>query len=117
MKFDVPRDNIIYTLTGETIIRSAKPVQLQNLYDFATFKNWMETYVIPELQTQDTYKDHPFIRSLEAVAQENRHTGKIDRYYRLPLNMMTIDDSVKTQHIYENLLKDFDDISNMTFDN
>ena len=115
LKFDVPKDNIIYTTVGQESVRSIKTVAMKNLYDFATFKNWMETYVIPELQTQSPFKDHIFINSLELVAQENRRTGKIDRYYRLPLNMMTIEDSVKTERVYENLLNDFDSISNMTF--
>lgn len=116
LKFEIPRDGIRYTPTGQEMMHSTKSVTITDLYDFATFKNWMETYVIPELQTMDAFKDHLFIRSLEVVSQENKRTGKVDRYYRLPLNMMTIEDSVKTQRVYENLLNDFDAISNMTFD-
>lgn len=115
LSITLPADNIQYESSIPQVLHSAKTIKLDNLYDFATFKNWMETYVIPELQSRPEYQDKSFIQSLEVVAQENRRTGKIERFYRLPLNMMTIDDSVKTQHIYENLLNSFDEISDMTF--
>ena len=91
--------------TSNTILR------INSLYDFASFKHLMETRIIPDLQKNTRYKDNSFIMSLEYGVTQNKKTHKWQRSYRLPINMMTIDDSIVTTNLYANYLNAFDKIA------
>ena len=76
----------------------------------------MEHTLIPDLQQDPEFKDNFFVKSLEYVSDKNKITKRVEHYYRLPINMMTIEDSVKTQAIYDGYLRAFDDIQHKTKD-
>lgn len=116
--YPLSKDSILYSVTSDTN-RTEAPIPSQTLkdqYDFATFKYWMEHTLIPHLQEDPNFKDNYFIKSLEYVSDENKVTKQIEHYYRLPINMMSIEDSVKTQSIYDGYLRAFDEIQFKTVD-
>lgn len=107
------------TKSLDTLKRPDKKL-LNTLYNQASFKRLMEKHIIPDLQKDDRFngKGDPkernsFIMSLEYNVSKDRTTKKLNRFYRLPLNMMTIDDSTTTIRLYEKFLKDFNKISNV----
>ena len=122
LKFNIPEGSRFYTsVNGSAENRSlSKPLDLSNLYNVATFKKWVEEVVVPNLQQNPKYngeqgEQNEFIMSLELAAVKNKKTGKLSKYYKLPLNMMSIDDSVLTQRLYENYLSDFNAIANVNY--
>ena len=119
LKFNIPEGSRYYTSINSSTenMDLNKPLDLSNLYNIATFKRWVEEIVIPNLQQNSKYNGekgnvNEFIMSLELSAIKNKKTGKLVKYYKLPLNMMSIDDSVLTQRLYENYLSDFNSIAN-----
>jgi hypothetical protein len=74
----------------------------------------METVIIPRLQADPRYNGtregtvpNTFIMSLEYAVSRDKKTKKLNKYYRLPINMMTVGDSVVTTNLYEQYLRDF----------
>ena len=61
------------------------------------------------------YRTNAFISSLSRSSNDNRLTGEQQSFYKLPLNMMTIDQNTADKAIYENILKGFNDIANDSF--
>ena len=116
-RYLLSKDSILYSVTSDTT-RAESPVVkgLKDQHDFATFKYWMEHTLIPNLQQDPEFKDNFFIKSLEYVSDENKVTKRVEHHYRLPINMMTIEDSVKTQAIYDGYLRAFDEIQHKTKD-
>lgn len=89
-------------------------IPLNSIHGMATFKHLVENYIIPMMKNDDRFKDNYFIRSLSKSIIEDKKTGEVREFYRLPLQMMNIDASPKTMMIYENILQAFDEISNAT---
>ena len=96
-------------------------VKLDSLYGLASFKSYMENYVIPTLKYRaklnnkdNIYFNNSFINALSYSVVDNNEKTK--SYYKLPLNMMTIDDSTETKETYENILSGFNDIAKTTFE-
>lgn len=87
---------------------------LNSTHGMATFKHIVENYIIPMLKSDPKFKDNYFIRSLSKSIMEDKRTGEVREFYRLPLQMMSIDASPKTMMIYENILQAFDELSNTT---
>lgn len=116
-KYLLSTGNKLYSVSSDTD-KAEGPVQkgLKDQHDFATFKYWMEHTLIPNLQEDPEFKSNFFIKSLEYVSDENRITKRVEHHYRLPINMMTIEDSVKTQAIYDGYLRAFDEIQHKTKD-
>lgn len=124
LSITIPAGNIKYEANGtSSVVNAAITHPIKNIEDFATFKNWMETFVIPFLQSDikpfqedpnKSFSNNYFISSLELIAVKDKKTNKVSQFYRMPLNMMQIDGSVKTIQIYDNLLKSFDEISSKT---
>ena len=115
-KYMLSKDSVLYSVASENRTEAPSIQGLKNPYDFATFKYWMEHTLIPDLQQDPEFKDNFFIKSLEYVSDKNKITKRVEHYYRLPINMMTIEDSVKTQAIYDGYLRAFDDIQYKTKD-
>lgn len=121
--FKVPTNYKVYRNTEKAeTITGPEVIQLSDLYGMATFKLFMENVVIPNLQQMNRFNGvnegsttNSFIMSLEYGVAQNKKTHKWNKFYRLPLNMMTIGDSVLTTRIYEQYLRDFDLMSNDTF--
>lgn len=84
---------------------------LNSTHGMATFKRIVEQHIIPMLKSDPRFKDNYFIRSLSKSIIEDKRTGEVREFYRLPLQMMSIDASPKTMMIYENILQAFDEIS------
>ncbi len=100
--------------TKPTQVSKSTKVKLENLYDLATFKNWMENYVIPALK--DRYgKDNAFISRLSKIEEEDSVTGRTRSYYKLPLNMLAIDTTMSHKLLYEDCLRGFNDIARHKF--
>lgn len=99
-----------------------KPIKLNNLYNLATFKRYMEMHVIPTLQRLNKYNGadntpiNSFIMSLEYSKAFDKRTKKWRRFYKLPINMMGVGDSVVTTRLHEQFLTDFTAIANETFE-
>jgi hypothetical protein len=87
---------------------------LNSTHGMATFKHIVENYIIPMLKSDPKFKDNYFIRSLSKSIMEDKRTGEVREFYRLPLQMMSIDASPKTMMIYEHILQAFDELSNTT---
>jgi hypothetical protein len=98
-------------------------VPMNDIYGLATFKNLMDNYIIPELLKQDNefeedpekrtlFSNNDFIKMLSYSVATNKKTKSVKTYYKLPLNMMQIDASQKTQLIYERALEGFNKIAN-----
>lgn len=116
-RYLLSKDSVLYSVTSDTARAEAPVVKgLKDQHDFATFKYWMEHTLIPNLQQDPEFKDNFFIKSLEYVSDENKITKRVEHHYRLPINMMTIEDSVKTQAIYDAYLRAFDEIQHKTKD-
>ena len=105
-----------------TINTSRKPIKLNDLYNLATFKHYMEMHVIPTLQRLNKYNgadDTPinsFIMALEYSKAFDKRSKKWRRFYKLPINMMGVGDSVVTTRLHEQFLSDFTSIANETFE-
>lgn len=99
--------------TPEETTRS-EPVKIESLYDLATFKNWMENYVIPALKERYG-DDNFFIHTLSKVAEEDINTHETRSYYKMPLNMLALDTTIKHKLTYERCLRAFNAIANDTF--
>lgn len=105
-----------YDETGkeQTHVGPRKSLSLNNVSGMASFKHLMDENIIPYLKNHTDFKDNYFIRSLLPTIIEDKRTGSIKEFYRLPLQMMNIDASPKTMVIYEKILQSFDEISNTT---
>ena len=118
--FKIPTFRGVYTDLANLKPNTApETIKLNNLYNIATFKHFMENTVIPKLQAKDEFngakgkgKVNSFIMSLEYGVNQNKKTHKWNKFYRLPLNMMTIGDSVLTTRVYEQYLRDFMEVAN-----
>lgn len=114
--FKVPTNiGVYHNIKEATINSSPETVRLNDLYGMATFKRYMERVIIPRLQQMESLQNNSFIMSLEYAKRQDKKTHKWNRFYRLPLNMMTIGDSVLTTRIYEQYLRDFNNISEVEF--
>lgn len=97
---DRPKTSVEYT-----------PIKFDTLYGLASFKSYMETYLIPLLK--EKYNGNPFVDSLIYTEREFRD-GSIKTQYRLPLNMLTIDFNTSTKEEYNQILNGFNELSNTT---
>lgn len=64
----------------------------------------MENHLIPYLKINKNFKNNEFIKQLVIGSKNGQN------FYRLPYNMMYIGSSRRTQAMYENALKGFNDI-------
>ena len=103
------------TTEGKPAIKSNR-ITLKTLYDLASFKSYMENYVIPALKEDVNYRNNSFIINLSRSETEDRITKKDKSYYKLPLNMMTIDESSDSKDRYESILAGFNQIAKNTFE-
>jgi hypothetical protein len=116
LTISVPIGEIYYdeTNTPQSNNGQVDNLPLNSINGMATFKHIVEKYIIPMLKSDPRFKDNYFIRSLSKSIIEDKRTGEVREFYRLPLQMMSIDASPKTMMIYENILQAFDEISNTT---
>jgi hypothetical protein len=75
------------TLTEEPLSQGLR-ITLGSSSSNATFKKWMESVVIPYLQTESGYKDNLFIRSLRSITKNNTSSGNEITVKGLPINMI-----------------------------
>ena len=114
---------IYNNITTPTTNEIRTPIKINNLYSIATFKRYMETHVIPMLQRIKKYNGqeegrpaNSFIMALEYSKRFDKRTKKWKRFYKLPINMMGVGDSVVTTRLHERFLSDFTAIANETFE-
>lgn len=85
-------------------IDAKKTFTLDNAQSFKLFIDYMENYLIPYLKINKNFKNNEFIKQLVIGSKNGQN------FYRLPYNMMYIGSSRRTQTMYENALKGFNDI-------
>jgi hypothetical protein len=90
-----------------------REITLNSIYDIASFKYNMDNYIIPMLKADPNLRDNQFIQNLNKTVIEDKNKKIV--FYRLPLNMMQIEASQNTISLYEDILNDFDLISQNTF--
>lgn len=113
LEFTIPKDSgiKIYSATQTLVANTGEPIKLNTPQGIATFKRYMEDYVIPTLKK--TY-NNDFFRALDLGATEDSE-GLVYRYYKLPLPMMNIDASPKLEADYANYLRAFNAVAGDTF--
>lgn len=102
---------------GKTNINTLEnfSIKLNTVEGLATFKRTMDESIIPALKEHKDFKNNQFIKSLTWGVYDNYVTKKPNIYYKLPINMMQIDNSVKNQTIYEVILSDFNKLNGKTY--
>lgn len=115
--FEYPKEGsyLYYDVTGQ-LVQATGPIKIDSLTGIASFKIYMEQYLIPALKQK--YGKHSanrnaFIESLQLGAMEN-HDGTISKYYKLPIPMMNIDVNASIEAQYNNFLNAFNDIAGYT---
>ena len=115
--FEYPKEGsyLYYDVTGQ-LVQATGPIKIDSLTGIASFKIYMEQYLIPALKQK--YGKHSanrnaFIESLQLGAMEN-HDGTISKYYKLPISMMNIDANASIEAQYNNFLNAFNDIAGYT---
>ena len=114
LKINVPEGQIIYTNDfGNSSPKStvSQEITLDSGYSIATFKHLMDNYIIPLLKTKNEFSNNMFIKSLNrAIIPDN--INKVNRtLWRLPFDISTSENSKKTQMLYQDILEDFNNIS------
>ena len=114
----IPKGVKYYDGTSDNAKSAEKdtPVQLNNLNGLASFKIWVEQYIVPKMKNMQAYISNPFVQSLTFVKTKNNATNQDITYYKLPLNMMTIDHNTADKSKYEVMLNGFKQIVNDTVD-
>lgn len=115
LDIEVPVGQKYYTgFMDEAVTNSIEGtvVPLNSLAGLASFKSIMEESIIPQMKKDPEFADNTFIKSLSKSVVTDPKTKGIKIYSRLPLNMMQIDASQKTQIIYERILEGFNSIAN-----
>lgn len=87
-----------------------KPITLDSTINIANFKKLMDEDIIPQIIS--AYPNNHFAKALTRAIKEDSVTGLPKFQWRLVLQMMNIADSQQTQTMYENILSDFDAITN-----
>ena len=115
--FEYPKEGsyLYYDVTGQ-LVQATGTIKIDSLTGIASFKLYMEQYLIPALKQK--YGKHSanrnaFIESLQLGATEN-HDGTISKYYKLPIPMMNIDANASIEAQYNNFLNAFNDIAGYT---
>lgn len=113
LTFTVPKESEIkvYSATQTLVTNTGEPIKLDTPQGIATFKRYMEDYVIPSLKKR---YNNDFFKALDLGAYEDSD-GLIYRYYKLPLPMMNIDASPKLEADYANYLRAFNAVAGDTF--
>ena len=117
LSIEIPKDVIYYpeTKAGRPVnATKSTQIKVDSLYGLASFKSWIENYVIPTLQG-GKYRENAFIASLSRSNNDNRLTGEQQSFYKLPINMLTVDQNTSDKSIYETILRGFNDIANEKF--
>lgn len=123
IRIPIREKDIIYDKFGnEHIANESGLLRLDSLESLATFKNLMETVVIPELKngnyyqfngntvqkvTNDTLTSNKFVQGL---IRANDHGVP---FYKCDLNMLTIDNSAFSQITYSNYVAGLQALSNI----
>lgn len=113
-EFEYPKggDYTYYDITGQ-LVPAIKPIQINSLTGIASFKQYMEQYLIPALKQKygkHGIKRNAFIEALQLGATEN-YDGTISKYYKLPISMMNIDANASIEAQYNNFLMAFNEIA------
>jgi hypothetical protein len=113
LEFIVPKESGIkvYSATQTLVANTGEPIKLDTPQGVATFKRYMEDYVIPSLKKR---YNNDFFKALDLGAYEDNE-GLIYRYYKLPLPMMNVDASPKLEADYANYLRAFNAVAGDTF--
>lgn len=85
---------------------SSYPLYLETEEDIEKFVQFMEKYVIPKLK--EKLPDNDFVKMLTFGLKDGQP------FYRLGLNMLQVDNTVKTRTLYDKALTAFNDLNRMT---
>lgn len=86
-------------------------INLDNKDNIDSFRMYIEDYIIPTLK--EKLPDNAFIKYL-CFGLKTDSEGKERGFYKLPFNMMQIDNSQKTKALYEQILRDFNSLNKVT---
>ena len=86
-------------------------VNLDSKDNIDSFRMYIEDYIIPTLK--EKLPDNAFIKYL-CFGLKTDSEGKERGFYKLPFNMMQIDNSQKTKALYEQILRDFNSLNKVT---
>lgn len=112
IKFNVSKETPIYDHSDiAKPARTSQEKEIKDLYDLASFKLWMETEVIPLLKESPEYAKSTFIQNLMYSVTIDRRTKKPRSFYRLPMNMLLIDQYTDSRDRYQAILTDFNKIA------
>lgn len=86
-------------------------LELTSSENLATFKRLMEDYIFPKLK--QTFRDNEFVRIIDSSTKENKLHEQLVTRKRMPMDMMSIDDTNQTDFI-NSIMKSFGEIADNT---
>lgn len=86
-------------------------INLDRKDNIDSFRMYVEDYIIPTLK--EKLPDNTFIKYLCFGLKSDPEGGERG-FYKLPFNMMQIDNSQKTKALYEQILRDFNNLNKVT---
>lgn len=117
LQFTVPigqtyfKNGTSYTETNST---PGFTISLNTPEGIASFKKLMDESIIPNLRQDPRFKDNTFLQGLTRDIREYRFN--VNRFWRMPINMMQVDNSVKNTTLYESLLSGFMQLNGKQYD-
>lgn len=118
IKFYVPEGRSFYNSHNKkyVAIKEGKDINLNNKDNvidgnaLASFVNWMNEYVIPNLRSK--YNKNRFVTNIVLNSAPLRN-GRSANVFRFPFNPMDTDNNPVSKTKWDSIVKDFDDISQL----
>lgn len=109
LSFQVPINQKYKVSNGTLINRDENfTINLDRKDSIDSFRMYVEDYIIPTLK--EKLPDNAFIKYLCFGLKSDPEGGERG-FYKLPFNMMQIDNSQKTKALYEQILRDFNNLN------
>lgn len=106
LRIDIPEGKVSYK-NGKQITTSRK-LKLNNLDNLASFKHFMDSFVIPKLKQH--YRDNKFLSGLIPDHRTDFRSGKPIFFYKPMIEMLNVDGTLKTTELYEGMLEGFNEL-------
>lgn len=99
----------------KTVLSSTQDKPISNLHGLASFKRWMDDYVIPTLIT--LYPDNRFVMNLTTGIKQDTFSKRPYIFYKPSFNLSDVSRSPKLELLYEGVASDFALLFNERFEN
>jgi len=123
LKINIPSNQLLYlpvehgdirTYYSPNLDSSMKNIEMDlgTIEGLATFKHLMDVYVFPKLK--QAFPDNLFIRTIDSRIQVNKLHNQVAIRKRMPINMMTLDDSPVSKDMFNSIMQSFGEIAKNT---